>query len=114
MLDHSACKEYYEEVIAFAKNAGMYEGSDPDAQYLNKRLQYLNNYGGSPTATRCRLFKDFAPYSFGFIIEKERDGEWHTWFNGGLIFFGHPSQGDGGGPQFCVQLTPTVGWSINT
>jgi hypothetical protein len=63
-----------------------------------------------------RLFKDFAPYSFGFVIEaKNAQGEWSTWFHGGLLFHGaHDGNGSGAAPTLAVTLGPSVGWVIHT
>lgn len=122
-------QDYFDEVVAFAKKAGMYEGNDPDGEYLKWRLDYLENFGGDPATVRTTLFKDFAPHSFEFVIEKQKirpsttrfdaaTGEpimeetWERWFNGGLIFF---NTGDTGvDKQLSVCLTPTNGWSIHT
>jgi hypothetical protein len=63
-----------------------------------------------------RLFKDFAPHSFGFVIEAmNAQGEWTTWFQGGLLFHGtHDGNGSGAAPTLAVTLTPVTGWSIHT
>jgi hypothetical protein len=109
---------YFEEVVAFAKRTNLYD-SDGNAS-LKNRLDYLARYGGKKSdgtdRTRVRLFKDGAPYSLGFVIEAEdANGQWTTWFNGGLIFHGaHDGQGSGAAPTFAVSLTPTTGWSIHT
>ncbi len=84
------------------------------AEQLMGRLDYLDTYGGD-NSTRCLLFKDFAPQSFEFLLERKVDGEWRRMFNGGLIYHGqHDRGGDGGAPTFSVNLTPTEGWSIHT
>ena len=66
--------------------------------------------------TRVRLFRDFAPYSFAFVIEaKNAQGEWTTWFHGGLLLHGaHDGNGSGSAPTLAVTLSPVTGWSIHT
>jgi hypothetical protein len=119
-------EKYLDDTIAFAKQIGFYEptpsgkNNGSGNHYLKNRLDYLNGYGGKNSdgtdRTRVRLFKDFAPYSFGFVIEsKDDNGEWSTWFHGGLLFHGpHDGNGGGAGPTFAVTLTPTVGWVVHT
>jgi hypothetical protein len=80
---------------------------------LQKELDYLANYGGTPDYTECQLYKDFAPQSFAF--DMMRNGK--RWFNGGLIFHGpHDNGGDGGAPTFSVNLNPDTRphWQVHT
>jgi len=56
------CQEHYDRVVEFARAQGR------EAQ-LREKLDYLDNYAGREN-TRCRLFADFAPQSFGFVIER--------------------------------------------
>lgn len=107
-------QSHYDEVVAFAKANNLFDTDEPGA--LKRRLDYLESYGGESQTVRARLFKDFAPYSFGFVLEKKSaDGEWKHWFTGGLLFHGsHDGNGSGSGPTFAVTLTPTTGWSIHT
>ena len=106
MLITDDITEYLAEVKKFAKKIGMLD-------QLKGRLDYLANY--SDQESRCRLFKDFAPHSFAFLMEHKKDGEWKPWYNGGLIFHGeHDGHGDGGTPTFSVCVTKTTGWSIHT
>jgi len=116
-------QKHFEDVVAFAKRVGLYEPTDDcrnQNQFLKNRLDYLATYGGKledgTGKTRARLFRDFAPHSFGFVIEaKNRTGEWTTWFNGGLLFHGpHDGNGSGAAPTLAVTMEPTVGWSIHT
>jgi len=104
-------KEYHDEVLAFADKIGM-------SEQLEGRLQYLNTYAENEEQgkTCCRLFKDFAPYSYFFIMEiRQLDGSFRQWFNGGLIFHGkHDNGGDGSYPTLSMCLAPTDGWSIHT
>lgn len=98
--------EYFTQVLEFALANGC-------AKRLLERLTYLADYGGNPTFTTCTLQRDFAPYSFGFLIEK--DGK--PWFNGGLIYSGPDQPLNGGAPAFTVGIgidSSTHGWSIHT
>lgn len=69
-----------------------------------------------PERGRCHLYKDFAPFSFGFGIEvRGRDGQYKHSFSGGLIYHGeHDGFGSGSAPTFSVCLESTNGWSIHT
>jgi len=129
-------QEYFDTVITFAKQIGMYErpeGESDKGGYLLDKLEYLRTYGGDGAAVRVILFKDFAPNSFEFVLEKrvtnpERQARllvaghrvqhgilWERWFNGGLIFHGaHDGGGDGGAPTFSVNITPQSGWRVHT
>ena len=80
---------------------------------LEKQLAYLESFG--TRETRCRLHKDWAPQSFGFVLEIRQNGEWKHWLTGGLLFHrAHDRGGDGGPPTFSVSLTPSTGWQIHT
>lgn len=95
-------QKHFDEVVAFAKQTNMFDVDAPGA--LKRRLDYLDNYGGDPNAVRTRLFKDWAPHSFGFVIErKTAEGEWKHWFTG-----------RGSAPTYAVTVTPMSGWSIHT
>jgi len=84
------------------------------ADQLEERLRFLEEYAGGEN-TRCRLFPDFAPYSFEFVMQRRVKGEWIYWFAGGLIYHGpHDGHGSGAGPAFAVTVEPTRGWSIHT
>ncbi len=101
-------KEHFETVKAFAEETGQME-------QLQGKLDYLAEFGGEPKNVRCLLFRDFAPHSFEFMLQKHVNGEWKRWFNGGLIYHGsHDRGGDGGAPTFSVNLTPQQGWTIHT
>jgi len=104
-------QEYFNEVLYFAKTTGRQD-------QLQQKLDYLDTYAehGDKGATRCLLGKDFAPYSFGFIMQKRvASEEYDYWFNGGLILHGdHDNGGDGGAPTFSVCLGQINGWSIHT
>jgi hypothetical protein len=115
---HHPGSEVFDEVVAFAKKAGLYEpqaGIEDKNGFLKSRLDYLENYGRSEK-TRVQLLPDGAPYCFYFVIETRNSaGEWERLFNGGLLFHGpHDGLGSGAGPTFACTLTPTIGWSIHT
>lgn len=56
------------------------------------------------------IMKDFAPFSFYFVVRKTG-----YLLEGGVIYHGpHDRGGDGGGPTYSVTLTPTFGWMIHT
>jgi len=114
---------HFDEVIAFAKKSGKYEpaaAEEARTSYLKNRLDYLESYGGKGAAgesrMRVRLFKDFAPYSFGFVIEERgADNQYQHVLTGGLLFHGAvDGYGSGSGPTFSVTLTPVDGWQIHT
>ncbi len=70
-----------------------------DACWCCGYLEYLEKYGGDKM--RVKLFPDFAPYSFGFVIEQKAGDGWQHLFTGGLIFHGpHDALGSGSGPTF--------------
>lgn len=97
---------HLKSTVDFAREIGLWEN-------LSNRFKYLEEYGSD--STRCHLYKDFAPYSFSFLMEREQGGEYVTWFNGGLIYHGsHDRGGDGGAPTFSANLTPQDGWSVHT
>jgi hypothetical protein len=89
---------------------------------LAENLKFLHTYACDDGTTLdlkrtvCELFDDHAPLSFFFRMKsKGSNGEYGTWFVGGMIFHGaHDNGGDGGAPTFYVCLEPTTGWSIHT
>jgi len=98
--------EYFEKVVKHAESIGKLDK-------LNERLKFLNDY--SDRDTRCTLYKDFAPLSFGFQMEYKKDGLYQVWFHGGVIYHGdHDNGGDGGMPTLSVNVTPVAGWAIHT
>jgi len=106
-------QEYFAMVEAFAKDAGLYDNQNTSS--LKNRLDYLNSYGGDGDRMRVRLWKDFAPFSFYFVIERKHGDKWSRFMNGGLIFHGpHDGNGSGSAPAFAVTLESTYGWSIHT
>lgn len=110
MLDTRDVEKQLEEARMFADKTGLRES-------LEQQLGYLDGYAehGDRGRTRCRLYPDFAPYSFGFLMTVRSEGVYRDWFNGGLIYHGpHDRGGDGGSPTFSVSLEPTHGWSVHT
>ncbi|MBN1772543.1 MAG: DUF4120 family protein [Deltaproteobacteria bacterium] len=111
MLDTTEVETRLAEARAFADKVGLREN-------LEDQLRYLDEYAehGDRGKTCCRLYRDSAPQSFGFVMTVRREGGiYKTWFNGGLIFHGpHDGGGDGGEPTLAVCLTPTTGWAIHT
>jgi hypothetical protein len=106
-------QNYFDVVVEHAKKLGMYDKNDENNGTLASRLEYLEKYGGDKM--RVKLFKDFAPYSFGFVIEQKAGEGWQHLFTGGLIFHGpHDGLGSGAAPSFSVALAATIGWSIHT
>ena len=107
-------RKHFDAVVAFAKTVGLYDTETDCNGALKSRLTYLERFT-TTDGTRVRLFRDFAPYSFGFRVERMREGEWCCLFEGGLIFHGaHDGNGSGARPTFSTTVTPTVGWSIHT
>ena len=111
MLNTEHCEEYLDTVKEFAAKANKTES-------LVERLNYLDTYAehGDRGKTKCLLFKDFAPYSFFFRMQRRQpDGNYADWFSGGCIFHGqHDGGGNGSAPTFSVCLTPEDGWSVHT
>jgi hypothetical protein len=77
-------EEHFEKVRTFAEENGI-------GDKLREVLDYLDGYAnsdardhGEPDVTICKLYKDFAPQSFSFVMEKGG----RVWFNGGAIFYG--------------------------
>lgn len=110
--------EYFGGVMTQAVKLGLIN------QFL-KQLQWLSEYANRPGCmydcedgknTRCKLFKDFAPLSFTFSIEKTTDNvNWEHWFNGGLIYQGPSCPADGSFPSLTVSLNSTKhGWFAHT
>lgn len=106
-------QEYFDKVKAFAERIGK-------LACLQEKLDYLANYACSeeaPNNTRCRIYRDFAPGSFEFVMDKwnKTKQDYVPWFNGGLIYHGPQDGWDGAkGPTLSITLTPTDGWSVHT
>lgn len=111
MLDTSGVCDKLAEAREFAERIGL-------QQNLEQQLRYLDEYAehADRGKTRCVLYPDGAPYSFGFILKLRRhDGSHRPWLNGGLLFHGpHDGNGSGAAPTFAVCLQPVAGWAIHT
>lgn len=88
---------------------------------LERQLDFLANYGNH--GYQCTLGKDFAPYSFDFAqfrlgYKENEEGcvvpDRRFIFNGGLIYQGPGSPGDGSFPSLSVSLAPGTGWFCHT
>ena len=103
------CPEFVEKALAVSEERGL---------NLQEKLDYLAAFcdKDGDGETRCTLYSDSSPLSFGFSWEKRNaDGSYKPWMNGGLIFHGnHDGGGNGGAPTFSVNLTPADGWSVHT
>jgi len=107
MLDTTEVEYQLAEARAFADSIGLRD-------QLEGRLAYLDSYaeGEERGKSRCNLFPDFAPYSFAILMQvRNGEGEYRTWFNGGLIFHGPTN---GGAPNYSVSLTNEPGWQVHT
>lgn len=69
-MDTSNVEEYLAEVRAFADKIGMREKLEEQLQYLDTyaNRRDINDENKDNDKTECRLFKDFAPYSFAFTV----------------------------------------------
>jgi hypothetical protein len=86
---------------------------------LESKIDYLENYGEGyemvdrfqPPRTLCKLYADFAPHSFFFLMQAlGSDGKYRDLFSGGLIY--HPRSGDA---SFSVTIdADTPCWQIHT
>lgn len=110
-------QEYYEKVEDAAKKAGCLKA-------LKDTISYLHNFGGNEDCYTTKLYKDFAPWSFYFMMFRaDKDGTLKFFMNGGMIYSGPGLEDegsirlDGGAPSFTVSLEPTGDehrWSIHT
>lgn len=93
-------EKYFDKVLAFAQETKQVES-------LRNAISRL----GRDENDELFLYKDFAPYSFEFVLK--RKGE--ALFNGGIIYHGsHDGGGNGDAPTYSVSLSPTQGWSVHT
>lgn len=105
--------EYWDKVQEFAAKMGL-------SKQLNGRLYYLANYGNNGDDydgnTICLLGKDFAPYSFSFMMKRRKSTNepYQNYFNGGLIYQGPNCPADGSFPSLTVSLAEGTGWFVHT
>ena len=86
---HESAQAHFDNVKVFAERRGLTEK-------LQVRLDWLGDYAchGDTGKTKCILYRDFAPYSFEFVmLIRNKKGEYERWFNGGLIYFGKGDTG---------------------
>jgi len=87
---------------------------------LERQFDYLAGYGanGEPSRKQCMLGRDFAPHLFGFCLFTpavlSSTGKRERYFNGGLIYQGPTSPGDGSFPSLTVSLASGTGWFCHT
>jgi hypothetical protein len=118
-LPYEECREHAKKVFAAAKAMGLWK-------QLKETLYYLHTYANREGCTydklqglgntRCDLYPDFAPYSFAISMKRQdRNGQWHPWWSGGLIFQGPGCPADGSFPSLTVSLNnKDVGWFVHT
>lgn len=101
------CQEHLDTVLQFAEETGQID------QLLKELCSLPTWFGGKAYA---HLYSDFAPYSFFWTLNTEREPTQANFImNGGLIYHGsHDRGGDGGAPTFSCNLTPMNGWAIHT
>lgn len=103
--------KYLEAVRSFADTLG------PAVRVqFEEKLKWLAEFRDN--TCHCKLFKDFAPYSFNFLLygptTAAEPEERPIWFNGGLIYYGGGS--GAGAPQYSVSLSSDESsrWEIHT
>lgn len=104
---------YLDEVKKFAADHGL-------TDKLQEKLGYLDGFACTaqdPHLTECHLFRDFAPYSFSFLLRRRptQQDDYRDWINGGVIFYQGRTTG-AGAPQYCVTLSNSdeARWEIHT
>lgn len=117
VFHNETCKKHFDEVVKFAKQTNQ-------LHQLCRQIEYLGMYGDSVESrartgrhrTACSLYKDFAPYSFTFLMQvwNEERQAYTTWFNGGLIYQGPGLPTDGSFPSLTVSLHNNQGWFVHT
>lgn len=102
-LDFEGSEEHMAKTLEFAEKRGITD------KFLEK-LEYLNNFRPD-IVEKVRLFYDWAPNSFGFVMWL-KSGE--SWLNGGMIYHG-PGDSGVGAPTYSVRIGELdEGWSIHT
>ena len=108
--DGEVIRKHLRNTIAFAKEVGAWDR-------LRDRLRWLAQYAPHRNDVSCVVGKDFAPYSFNFLLRTWDGAKWTSMFSGGLIYHGPGAPGDGGAPSFVVDLAqdrPEHDWGIHT
>jgi hypothetical protein len=116
------------QAIAFAESVG---AADELARgllrLLNLAASFMVTSNGDGQTSRvdydveAKIGYDFAPHSFGwYVLRKDAGGKEQIVINGGFIYHGPTSPGDGSFPALSVSLdhvmgnAPTHSWSIHT
>ena len=140
LIVHEESRPHFLSVLNFAMERGLLD------QFLHQ-LQFLTTYANGDgclhdrnkgSNTRCRLYKDFAPYSFQFTIQSLKkpdadgprtflkfndadwqeyisdDRNWNRMMEGGLIYQGPGNPADGSFPTLTVSLAKGTGWFVHT
>jgi hypothetical protein len=106
------------DIIDFAQTAGCAEQLAGDLLKLFQVLtigMHADDPRPADTMT-AEVWKDFAPYSLRFLVKRNN----HVLLNGGWIYAGPGSPGDGSAPALSVNLNwvmgnaPTHSWSVHT
>lgn len=117
---------YFKTVVAHAKSVGGQAWPE-----LRDKLRWLSKPGNTAARNLLRLYKDFAPYSFEFILFRVPEdgcrhvrltngdliyagGELHRIYNGGIIYYAGSESGVSG--QFSVTTSGRTDsrWEVHT
>jgi hypothetical protein len=103
--------ERLEQIREFARQMGL-------SEQLAKQLTFLDSRECWGKRSQCVLSWDFAPHSFTFahyvLPDATKSGKREFYMNGGLIYSGPGSPGDGSFPALSVNLHEGVGWFCHT
>jgi hypothetical protein len=98
---------YLEEVREFARSVGL-------SRQLARQLTRLDRRETRGHKAQCWIGRDFAPHSFSFahwaLPSGTLDGKRHHIFNGGLVYSGPGSPGDGSFSSPSISLAEASGW----
>lgn len=113
------CQDHFAHVMQYAAKRNLLTGK----YGLLDQLHYLGHYAEQRAKQeqweiRTTLYWDFAPQSFRFNVEiqkNEPEAKWQQFLNGGLIYSGPDQPLDGSFPALTVSLAdPHEGWSTHT
>lgn len=110
--------DHFCAVIRFANEMGLL------TQLLGE-LNHLATYAMNPQEPEkiihCELMKDFAPYSFRYVMtkgirtpENYENPPMSFYMNGGLVYQGPESPNGGASPSLNVSLSTGIGWFSHT
>lgn len=92
---------YFEDIWSFAESCPVSE-----FESLQRCLTQIGNIARNFPSAPARLYKDFAPHSFGWTAGH---------LVGGCIYHGaHDGGGDGGAPTFSLCVDNAKGWRLHT